>query len=97
VFFCEIFGLFLDRCLYGRIWRGGIWRCEGIGVYLGVIKRKEMEAKECKCVKCGKEAVAFFPAVDIDIVGFPYCRECLDREKIKIWLMMGRKKDERTR
>jgi len=56
-----------------------------------------MEAKECKCVKCGKEAVAFFPAVDIDIVGFPYCRECLDREKIKIWLMMGRKKDERTR
>jgi len=40
-----------------------------------------MEAKDCKCCKCGKQAVAFWPACDPDIPSHPYCRMCLDREK----------------
>jgi len=40
-----------------------------------------MKASECKCCKCGKQAVAFWPVCDPDIPAYPYCRECLDREK----------------
>lgn len=36
-----------------------------------------MEASECKCSKCGKQAVAFFPCVDHDIPSYPYCADCL--------------------
>lgn len=32
-----------------------------------------MKASECKCVKCGKQAVAFYPCVDPDIPSNPYC------------------------
>ena len=40
-----------------------------------------MKASECKCINCGKQAVAFWPVVDPDIPCNPYCRECLDKEK----------------
>jgi len=40
-----------------------------------------MKASDCKCVQCGKQAVAFWPVVDPDIPANPYCRECLDRAK----------------
>jgi hypothetical protein len=40
-----------------------------------------MLAKDCKCVKCGKQAVAFWPIVDPDINEAPYCRKCLDKAK----------------
>ena len=38
-----------------------------------------MNASECKCAKCGKRAVAFFPPSAIDRLArpLPYCRECL--------------------
>lgn len=38
-----------------------------------------MKASDCKCVKCGKGAVAFFPIFDIDqeTPPRPYCRNCL--------------------
>lgn len=36
-----------------------------------------MEAKDCKCCKCGKQAVAFYPCFDPDIPSYPYCADCL--------------------
>lgn len=42
-----------------------------------------MKASECKCCKCGKPAVAFWPVIDPDIPQRPYCRKCLDAEKLK--------------
>ncbi len=43
-----------------------------------------MKANECKCCRCGKPAVAFWPLIDPDIPAQPYCRECLDKQKIKL-------------
>ena len=43
-----------------------------------------MKASECRCCKCGKQAVAFWPVVDPDIPSYPYCRECLDKEKTEL-------------
>lgn len=40
-----------------------------------------MKASECKCVMCGKPAVAFWPIIDPDIPAEPYCRKCLDKIK----------------
>lgn len=42
-----------------------------------------MKASECKCIKCGRQAVAFWPAIDPDIPSHPYCRPCLNHEKMK--------------
>lgn len=42
-----------------------------------------IKAKDCKC-KCGKQAVCFFPACDPDIKSYPYCRKCVDIEKLKL-------------
>lgn len=40
-----------------------------------------MKASECKCIVCGKQAVAFWPIIDPDIPAQPYCRKCLDEAK----------------
>lgn len=45
-----------------------------------------MKASECKCVVCGKQAVAFWPLIDPDIPERPYCRECLDKAKIEVMI-----------
>ena len=42
-----------------------------------------MKASDCKCCKCGKQAVAFWPVIDPDIPSYPYCRECLDKAKLR--------------
>ena len=47
-----------------------------------------MKASECKCVECGRQAVAFFPVVDPDIPSYPYCRECLDKAKMELALAL---------
>lgn len=47
-----------------------------------------MKASECKCVDCGKQAVAFFPVCDPDIPAFPYCRECLDKVKKRLLIKL---------
>ncbi len=57
-----------------------------------------MKASECKCVECGKQAVAFWPVIDPDIPSHPYCRECLDRiknETLKMLFDNERTKDIR--
>lgn len=43
-------------------------------------------AKDYLCCepKCKKQAVAFWPVVDPDIHSYPYCRECLDKAKIRL-------------
>ncbi len=43
-----------------------------------------MKASECKCCKCGKQAVAFWPVVGPDIPSYPYCRKCLNKEKVEL-------------
>ena len=48
-----------------------------------------MKASKCKCVDCGKQAVAFFPVFDPDIPAFPYCRECLDKVKMKLLIQLN--------
>ena len=47
-----------------------------------------MNANECKCIECGKQAVAFFPVCDPDIPAFPYCRECLDKVKMDLLIQL---------
>ena len=47
-----------------------------------------MKASECKCCDCGEQAVAFWPVCDPDIPSYPYCRECLDKAKMELILML---------
>ena len=47
-----------------------------------------MNASECKCIECGKQAVAFFPVIDPDIPAHPYCRKCLDKVKMKLLIKL---------
>jgi hypothetical protein len=46
------------------------------------MENKTVKAEDKKCIECGEKAVAFFPAVDPDIQSYPYCRECLDKQKL---------------
>lgn len=47
-----------------------------------------MKASDCKCVECGKTAVAFWPCIDPDIPAYPYCRECLDKAKCEAMMQI---------
>ena len=47
-----------------------------------------MKASECKCIVCGKQAVAFWPVIDPDIPSYPYCRECLDKAKTELMVRL---------
>lgn len=42
-----------------------------------------------KCCKCGKKAVAFWPFFDPDIPAYPYCRECLEKEKRELIIKLN--------
>ena len=46
------------------------------------------KASDCKCVECGKQAVAFYPVMDPDIPAYPYCRECLDKFKMELLIKL---------
>ena len=48
-----------------------------------------MKASECKCIECGKQAVAFWPVIDPDIPSHPYCRECLDKAKMELMVKLS--------
>lgn len=43
-----------------------------------------MEAKDCKCCICGKQAVAFYPCVDPDIPSNPYCADHLEEAMVDV-------------
>lgn len=47
-----------------------------------------MKASDCKCVICGKQAVALWPIIDPDIPSYPYCRECLDKAKRELMIKL---------
>lgn len=54
-----------------------------------------MKASKCKCVVCGKQAVAFWPLIDPDIPAQPYCRKCLDKAKMEVLInSFGKSKNE---
>lgn len=42
-----------------------------------------MEASDCKCIGCGKQAVAFYPVIDPDIPSYPYCADCLYKAMVE--------------
>ncbi len=52
-----------------------------------------MKASECKCIVCGKQAVAFWPVIDPDIPSHPYCRECLNNEKKELLIKLFGKEE----
>ena len=54
-------------------------------------------AKDCKCCKCGEQAVAFFPCVDPDIPSHPYCRKCLDEVKMGLYFELQKIRDRYDR
>lgn len=43
---------------------------------------KTIKASDCKCIECGKPAVAFWPCIDMDIPKHPYCATCLAIQQI---------------
>lgn len=43
-----------------------------------------MEAKDCKCCRCDRQAVAFYPVVDPDIPSYPYCADHLEEAMISM-------------
>lgn len=45
-------------------------------------------AKDCKCCKCGKASVAFWPVCDPDIESHPYCQQCLDETRHELILVL---------
>lgn len=47
-------------------------------------KDKVIYAKDLNCIECGRPAVALWPLIDPDIPAEPYCRECLDKAKMRI-------------
>ena len=48
-----------------------------------------MKATDCKCIGCGKQAVALWPVCDPDIPSHPYCRECLDKAKMELMIKLS--------
>lgn len=46
------------------------------------MENKRIKASDCKCIECGKPAVAFWPCIDMDIPKHPYCRKCLTEQQI---------------
>ena len=58
-----------------------------------------MKASEFKCCVCGKQAVAFWPVFDPDIPAYPYCKECLEKEKRELIIKLNEidKKNENKR
>ena len=47
-------------------------------------------AKDYKCVKCGKQANAFFGFADPDGIQEPYCNECIEKAKKRIYEILSR-------
>ena len=56
---------------------------------------KPVLARNCKCCKCGKKAVAFWPVVDPDIPSYPYCRKCLDKTKFELLVKIFNPNEQR--
>jgi hypothetical protein len=51
---------------------------------------EEILAKDCKCIKCNKQAVCFWPIIDPDIPEKPYCRECVDEAKMRVLMEINK-------
>ena len=43
-----------------------------------------MEAKDCQCIVCGKQAVAMYPLIDPDIPSYPYCADHLEEAMVDV-------------
>lgn len=49
---------------------------------------RKRKASDERCCVCGKQAVAYWPVYDPDIPAYPYCRECLDKEKRELMIKL---------
>lgn len=56
-----------------------------------------MNASECRCHRCSKPAVAFWPRVDPDIRSFPYCAECLKKIELELYVKLAEDAERRGR
>lgn len=65
------------------------------GIVTTALKISKMKASECKCCKCGKQAVAFFPIIDPDIPSYPYCKDCLHDAKIELAVALFKDDEEK--
>ena len=54
------------------------------------MENNKIKASDCKCCKCGEQAVAFWPVCDPGIPSYPYCRKCLDKEKQELILAIAK-------
>lgn len=54
------------------------------------MKEKIRYAKNCKCCKCGKQAVCFWPQIDPDIPEHPYCRDCVTEAKMGLMVKLNK-------
>ena len=43
-------------------------------------------AKDCKCYRCGKQAVVFVGLNDPDGTDYPMCRKCADDWQMDVYL-----------
>lgn len=57
---------------------------------------KQVKASNCKCIACGKQAVAFWPCTDPDIKSNPYCRACLHKAQVDL-LIAIHEQDEKLK
>lgn len=46
------------------------------------------KASDERCCVCSKQAVAYWPVYEPDIPAYPYCRECLDKEKKELMIKL---------
>lgn len=89
---------------YKRIWGKSIDESvQEIMSRIKDIEKKEalmdgtIQASECKCCVCGKQAYAFWPVIDPDIPSHPYCEKCLHEQQMKVIIgVMGEKEGKKA-
>lgn len=59
------------------------WGAPAHEVFIIDLGEKVTLASDHKCIVCGKQAVSFWPCIDPDIPAYPYCSQCLDKERHK--------------
>lgn len=58
-------------------------------------ERRLVNASDCKCCVCGKQAEVFWPVIDPDIPANPYCRPCLDKAQQELLIKLYTDKKNR--
>ena len=54
---------------------------------------QSIKASDLKCSDCKNQAEVFFPVFDPDIPSYPYCRECVEKRRIKLIIDLSKLDD----